>query len=270
MNGDSRYDDLEFLKDMFEYIGQDTLSALLLCRRRSYSYVKKQQLVDDSKHIEIYHNVIIQGKIERDENVFDVVGRMYQLTASIIFELFLTGYIEIVTGYNNADLIKKEIARIMKNIHLIHFLKISKRLADDAVECMEKDDSVSSMEYKRSRAVKGDKGEDIIKAELERNGIEFFPETLLQAAGELKTPDFLLKRPIFIHDNIVNWIESKYLFGTELVMGGINKDQLVPYRNRFGYGMIIYWLGYVEEKKSVDGVITDTKLELSNNWSFVS
>lgn len=84
------------------------------------------------------------------------------------------------------------------------------------------------------------------------------------------TPDMLLNEPIAIiltdSDNIVhseqytaknyidrssngirilNWIESKALFGSPEQLRTAMQRQLFPYWNRHGPGAVIYWFGYV-------------------------
>ncbi len=57
---------------------------------------------------------------------------------------------------------------------------------------------------------------------------------------------------------VVNWIESKALFGDEELHARYLVEQLHPYWNRYGPGMVIYWHGFVEEiaeKKRFGGVL---------------
>ncbi len=50
---------------------------------------------------------------------------------------------------------------------------------------------------------------------------------------------------------VVNWVESKALFGDEKTHAEYIKSQLGSYWNRFGPGMVVYWCGFVEEITSL-------------------
>jgi len=93
------------------------------------------------------------------------------------------------------------------------------------------------------------------------------------------TPDMVLSEPIAIslcnddiveHDDdyvatnyiggsnceirILNWIESKALFGAPEHLQTTMQRQLFPYWNRYGPGAVIYWFGHiiVNDKKDLD------------------
>lgn len=76
--------------------------------------------------------------------------------------------------------------------------------------------------------------------------LAFRDETYLRKCGYDKTPDIKLEVPIAIDGFIVNWIESKALFGSLDVHGEYVKNQYLSYWNRFGTGLVIYWFGYVD------------------------
>ncbi|XP_049877703.1 CDAN1-interacting nuclease 1 [Pectinophora gossypiella] len=85
-----------------------------------------------------------------------------------------------------------------------------------------------------------------LENELKLMNITFSDENILRSRGYDKTPDFKLDVPIAVDDFIINWIESKALFGDEENHSGYLKEQLTCYWNRFGPGMVIYWFGYLE------------------------
>lgn len=93
-----------------------------------------------------------------------------------------------------------------------------------------------------------------LERELRLMNITFSDENILRSRGYDKTPDFKLDVPIAVDGFIVNWIESKALFGDEKNHSGYLKEQLSCYWNRFGPGLVIYWFGYLETLDSTPEV----------------
>ncbi len=71
-------------------------------------------------------------------------------------------------------------------------------------------------------------------------------EADIRAQGDGKTPDFVLENPIRIDNLMVNWIESKALFGDDFEHEHYSKKQFREYAGIFGEGMVVYWYGYLE------------------------
>lgn len=88
--------------------------------------------------------------------------------------------------------------------------------------------------------------EQKLELELKAMGIHFIDENVLRNKGYDKTPDFKLILPIAVDGFVINWIESKALFGDDITHSGYLKDQLLCYWNRFGPGLVIYWFGYLD------------------------
>ncbi|KAM3956548.1 CDAN1-interacting nuclease 1-like, partial [Aphomia sociella] len=93
-----------------------------------------------------------------------------------------------------------------------------------------------------------------LERELRLLNITFSDENLLRSRGYDKTPDFKLDVPIAVDGFIVNWVESKALFGDDENHSGYLKEQLSCYYNRFGPGLVIYWFGYLETLNSTPEV----------------
>ncbi|XP_012544458.1 CDAN1-interacting nuclease 1 isoform X1 [Bombyx mori] len=93
-----------------------------------------------------------------------------------------------------------------------------------------------------------------LERELRLMNITFSDENVLRSRGYDKTPDFKLDVPIAVDGFVINWVESKALFGDEENHSGYLKEQLLCYWNRFGPGLVIYWFGYLETLESTPEV----------------
>lgn len=82
--------------------------------------------------------------------------------------------------------------------------------------------------------------------ELDKLKISYEDENVLRDSGYDKTPDIKLTLPIAVDGFVINWIESKALFGDAKSHDFYLKQQLKCYWNRFGPGMVIYWFGYID------------------------
>jgi len=121
-----------------------------------------------------------------------------------------------------------------------------KHLALEIFMCNVEDDDYSPI----TEVIKYNIGEEyeiFLKKKVKAIGIPFLDENQLQQKGYDKTPDVKLEIPIAVGGKVVNWIESKALFGDPSCHDGYLRDQYWSYWNRFGPGMVIYWFGYVDE-----------------------
>ena len=95
----------------------------------------------------------------------------------------------------------------------------------------------------------GSEHEIKLESILKKNGIAFIKESELREKGYDKTPDFKLELPIFLNKSgrVISWIDSKGTFGDETSHAEYYETQFKFYLNRFGSGLVIYWLGYVKD-----------------------
>ncbi|MCS7119294.1 MAG: TPD domain-containing protein [Archaeoglobaceae archaeon] len=100
------------------------------------------------------------------------------------------------------------------------------------------------------QCVFGQIGERIVEEELKNLKIKFKREKELKTQ---KTPDFLFEEPLEIFERKIRWIESKSLFADHRVYEIYSKKQFLKYREIFGEGLVIFWLGCLEGIEVSDG-----------------
>jgi len=167
------------------------------------------------------------------------------LTARTVLEEFLieAGEVEDVEDKVVRDkVIKNRAGKLMRDTTLLEEGELGYELLLAGLQ----DDSYGPL----SEAIKGSIGEEHeqrLKDLLARLDIPFCDENVLRVQGYDKTPDIKLEVPISVDGHVVNWIESKALFGDPEAHAGYLKDQFWSYWNRFGPGLVIYWFGYVAQ-----------------------
>ena len=97
-----------------------------------------------------------------------------------------------------------------------------------------KDDSYGHLAEAIKQSV-GEEHEQRLKDILTRLQLPFCDEHQLRSQGYDKTPDIKLEIPISVDGFIVNWIESKALFGDPEAHNGYLRDQLWSYLNRSAF-----------------------------------
>ncbi|WP_456368446.1 TPD domain-containing protein [Geoglobus sp.] len=101
----------------------------------------------------------------------------------------------------------------------------------------------------RYQFARGRVGEEIIREYLESLNVEFKDENQLRPAK--KTPDFYIEDGIEVEGRRIRWIESKALFGDIKLHRFYSKKQYNQYLEMYGDGMVIYWLGKIDELHSL-------------------
>eukprot|EP00940_MAST-03C_sp_MAST-3C-sp2_P002217 g2217.t1 len=149
---------------------------------------------------------------------------------------------------------KKDVSKYVRNPGLIPDV----RLRSNVAECIEMDEYCSPY-VDRIRRTLGLEYEYVLQQKLLTAGIPFDSEDTLRGAGWSKTPDVKLQIPISVRfrdrDYVINWIDSKAMFGDPHSHESENMKQLQGYLNRFGTGMVIYWFGYVESLNSSSDIL---------------
>jgi len=171
-------------------------------------------------------------------------GTSAALTARTVLEEWLSLQREEGEGRVDDKVVKQQVGRLMRDTTLLG----DGRLAYEVWLATIEDHSYGPF----AEAIKGSVGEEHeqkIKDILKEKDIPYCDEHVLRGQGYDKTPDIKLEIPLALEEggHIINWIESKALFGDPESHSGYLKDQFWSYWNRFGPGMVIYWAGYVKQ-----------------------
>ena len=118
------------------------------------------------------------------------------------------------------------------------------RLDAELAEAQAKDFVFSRRAHERQR-LRGELGEEIVKAWLQSRGAAFISEDSMVKAAGAKTPDFLVSG-LRVLGMRVRWVESKAVFADEEEHRLYMKRQLSHYIENFGPGIVVYWYGYVD------------------------
>ena len=99
-------------------------------------------------------------------------------------------------------------------------------------------------------------GESLLEGWLDGQGISYRTENDLRGKFE-KTPDSLLDEPMLYEGKKIFWIESKASFGDNVEFRYNTRKQLIPYTKIFGPGVVIYWVGHLNDLELPDGIYVD-------------
>jgi hypothetical protein len=89
-------------------------------------------------------------------------------------------------------------------------------------------------------------GEGLLQNWLDGQGIGYRTENDIRGEYE-KTPDALLDEPMMYEGHKIYWIESKASFGDNTEFRFNSRKQLVPYTEIFGPGVVVYWVGCLDD-----------------------
>ena len=107
-------------------------------------------------------------------------------------------------------------------------------------------DPVYSPEGNDAQRERGIWGETLLQNWLNEQGIGYRTEKDIRGEYE-KTPDALLDEPMMFEGKKIYWIESKASFGDNTEFKYNSRKQLIPYTNIFGPGVVVYWVGKLDD-----------------------
>lgn len=120
-----------------------------------------------------------------------------------------------------------------------------------------KHDKIYSPKGNAIQSARGRRAEDAIRKWLIEHDIDFRTERELRGKYA-KTPDFLLNEGLNVRGTDIHWIESKASFGDLYEISKNIKRQLIPYRDLFGAGMVIYWFGFIPPPRVTEGILIES------------
>ena len=131
----------------------------------------------------------------------------------------------------------------------------SPEVADEIREAI-RYDIVYSPEANDRQKERGLWGEGLAHQWLDGQGITYRTENdLRDSGGEFtKTPDCLLDRPMTYRGHKICWVESKASFGDNTEFKYNSRKQLVPYTRLFGPGLVVYWVGCLDDLECPEGI----------------
>ena len=188
------------------------------------------------------------GKEEYREGIIVNIAKQNKFSAVLTARSLLAEHLrekEISQGAasssNSGNVPKAYLAQLLKDTTQIE----DKELSYEVFKATLKDQNYGFL----SECVKSSLGAEYerrLKRHLRRLNLGYQDEHELRAAGYDKTPDVKLNIPIAVNGSIVNWIESKALFGDDENHTTYLTEQLWSYWNRFGPGLVIYWGGFLD------------------------
>jgi hypothetical protein len=146
---------------------------------------------------------------------------------------------------------RKMYRKYLTNLSLVEDPRLNRELQD-----VVNNDIIYSPVGNEIQAERGREGEEKIHQWLTEHKFKFKTEKELTEKYD-KTPDFLLRKPINVRGMDIHWIESKATFGCKIELKKNIKNQLVPYRDLFGSGMVIYWFGFITPPPMVEGILIE-------------
>merc|ERR1712071_367643 len=234
---------IDTLKIQFPDISVDTLKCIIAqeCQRRMkhwHGRLTSAEAVED-----IYARFLESVLREEEPGILLRLSEETGLTPALLTRTVIDRH------HQKADQSKPSkylISSLMKNTGLIQ----DRDLAFESYLCLLEDDHYGPVAEAMKQSI-GYEYEIKLRKELQDCNVVFLHEDDLRTRGYDKTPDIKLEIPVAVDGQVINWIESKALFGDEEIHRGYLKDQLYSYWNRFGPGLVIYWFGYVKELENL-------------------
>lgn len=233
---------LEILIEKFPEEIPETLRSIVTQEYQKRVKRTHKSQTSDQKRRELF-NAFNSAVKSRDykEGVIVKLAKNNRFSPAQSAKIILEEHFKKLEG-EDTDVSKVKISKLIRNSALID----DQKLATEIWLATVKDNNYGPSSECIKAAI-GHDYENKAKKSLERLGLSYQDEYELRAKGYDKTPDIKLDIPFAYNGYVINWIESKALFGDEEHHAEYLKEQLWSYWNRYGAGMVIYWFGFIED-----------------------
>ncbi|KAK7794512.1 hypothetical protein R5R35_004728 [Gryllus longicercus] len=226
------------IKAVFPDIPEKTIRNIY-----SFEYQRKMKR-ERPKHFKCVDNwyKVYLRRIPSSTGVLLQMAEELDISPALLARMILEKHYEEKTLKDDSQVsYKNMITQVMKDTSLID----DPILSYEIYLCILHDDQYGPI----SECVNYSTGQEYeykLQKAVQELGIPFSDEEKMRTKGYDKTPDIKLEIPFAVDGFVVNWIESKALFGDEECHQNFLKDQFLSYWNRFGTGLVIYWFGHLD------------------------
>ncbi|XP_072396316.1 CDAN1-interacting nuclease 1 [Diabrotica undecimpunctata] len=225
------------LVEKFSSCSYDTLYSILQFeyqKRMKISHSRTQQ--NKQRFWELYQQSV---KNKEAPGIVVRIAEKFDIGPCLVAKIILNKYFE-----NNNDENAEPVSNV--NVYLRDTSLISDPILAYEMFLCTLYDNVYSPITDAMKSSLGQQYEIKLYREATQLGLGFRDEEQLRRYGYDKTPDCKLEVPVSINGFVINWIESKALFGEPDVHKEYLKNQYLSYWNRFGPGLVIYWFGFLD------------------------
>jgi hypothetical protein len=229
-----------------------------LSKYKGFGKMKSKDLNNIHKKLQIDKNIILSVRSQYLKN--KCIKNLYRIknkTEKISSDYLNTNILDLSLKYNTSPMLIFRM--LMKNKYPgMKSLKKYKSLDSydkKQLNLAEKNDIIAPLDQDNNQ-LKADEFERKIEHFLKKKNISFktekeIAEEQIDEYGIVKaTPDFLLDVPIIINNEIVNWIEVKNFYGTNInFLFSKIKKQTDKYYKIWGTGCLVFRYGITEHLK---------------------
>lgn len=249
---------LNLIHQLHPLLPEQMLFSIVSQRLRAQCAQNGRRVNIDTVQAELYADFKLRSSnrtsTKRREAVIPDLARQKGFYPWMTFRAVLHEWIKEKHG----KVTKKMMSSLTRSPHLIKNVQLQL----EAVHCALQDE-LQGLVTDQLRSLVGRDHELALAEELRRHNVAFIDEEAQRRAGQDVTPDFRLPVPIQVQGRPVCWIDSKALFGDYETHEGYLNTQLLSYWNRFGPGLVIYWMGHesgIEQLASEVRVATEMPL----------